>query len=200
MSALSETLPDYLGIALGDAVAVRRLGKGETLFRTGEPVSDIFFVLEGEVKAARFLPDGTEVVMMRAGAGEYFAESALAAPRFSCDAMCIKPARVAVLPVADVNAALAHPDFARAFVMAVAGYSRRQCSRYERLRLRSARDRVLHMILCESDPDGRLDWALPLSELATELSLDPETLYRVLRELERTGRIRRDKRRLELVP
>ncbi|RME15476.1 MAG: Crp/Fnr family transcriptional regulator [Alphaproteobacteria bacterium] len=199
MADESAPLPDYVTEALGEDLGLRQLARGEAVFRNGDPVGEIFFVRRGALKAVRYLPDGAEVVMMRAGPGEFFAESALAATRYSCDGFAVKPGAVAILPVAAVNRALERPDFARAFIMAIAGHSRRQCSRYERLRLRSAADRVLHMILCEAGPDGVLDWQGPLSELAVELSLEPETLYRILAELERAGRIRREKRRIEIV-
>jgi len=134
MPVETSRLPDWLAEALGPALAVRAVKKGDVLFRNGDPVGAIYFVMSGEMKAARYLPDGAEVVMMRAGPGEFFAESALAAERYSCDAICVKLARIAVLPVRAVTGAMADPGFARAFVMAVAGHARRQCSRYENWR------------------------------------------------------------------
>jgi len=120
-------------------------------------------MISGELKAMHHLPDGTEVVMMRAGPGELFAESALAAEHYGCDTVCVNPERVALLPVTAVTRAMANPDFARTLVVAM------------------------------------VDWQAPLSELALELSLEPETLYRVLGELERAEHIRREKRRLKIV-
>ncbi len=199
MLAEAVSLPAWFTPGLARSAQLRRLARGEQLFRIGDAVGGIFLVLKGEMKAARYMPDGSEVVMMRAGAGEFFAESALAAERYSCDGVCVKAAELAFLPADAVDAALAEPAFARAFVLAVAGHARRQCSRYERLRLRGAQERLLHMILCEAGPDGVLDWKPPLAELAAELALEPETLYRVLSELEAEGRIRRDKRRLQLI-
>ena len=198
MSAAPLDLPPWFTPALAASAQTRRLDRGAPLFREGDRVGGLFYVLEGEMKAVRYMPDGSEVVMMRAGAGEFFAESALAAERYSCDAICVKEARLAFFPASAIEAALAEPAFARAFLLAIAGHARRQCSRYERLRLRGARERVLHMILCEAGPDGMLDWKPPLAELAAELALEPETLYRVLAELEAEGRIRREKRRLWL--
>ena len=50
--------------------------------------------------------------MMRAGPGELFAESALAAEHYGRDAICVRPARVALLPVSAITRAMANPDFA----------------------------------------------------------------------------------------
>jgi hypothetical protein len=90
------------------------------------------------------------------------------------------------------------PDFALPFVAALAANSRRQCSRLERSRLKRARDRVLHYLVCESMPGSPLALTMPLSSWAVELGLEPETLYRTLRELEQEGLISRNRRAISL--
>ncbi len=192
-------MPAYFPPALARAARRIELARGAALFREGDPVGGIFLVLSGEIKAVRHLADSAEVVMMRAGAGEFFAESAIAAPLYTCDALAVKPSRLLFLPRAALDAALREVAFARAFFLASAANARRQCSRYERVRLRSARARLLHMLACEGSAEGVLDWPGPLSELAVELALEPETLYRVLRELTREGVIAREKRRIRLI-
>lgn len=193
-----ETLPDYFTRDLVLTARYQNLEKGEYLFRTGQKVNGIYFVLNGEMKAIRYIAGQREAIMMRAGAGEFFAESAIVTDLYSCDGVCVKAAHLAFFPTGDIDVALHDPAFARAFFLANAANARRQCSRYERVRLRSARDRVLHLLACETGPDNILDWPAPLSELAGELALEPETLYRVLAELERDGTIIREKRRLHL--
>ena len=78
-------LPDFLPASLAAALRIVALNKGEVLFRQGEPVEFLAFVLTGELKAVRAHLDGAECVMVRGKAGEFFAESALAAPTFVCD-------------------------------------------------------------------------------------------------------------------
>lgn len=192
-------LPDYFTGALAGAVRIQTLAKGGWLFHCGEKVDGIYFVLEGEVKAVRHLANEREAVMMRARDGEFFAESAIAASHYTCDAVAVMASRLAFLPQADLDAALEDAEFARAFFLASAINARRQCSRYERVRLRGAKDRVLHLLACESGSDGVFNWSAPLTELALELALEPETLYRVLSELERDNIISRENRCLALV-
>ena len=196
----SAQYPQYVTKKLISAAQQRHLAKDEHLFREGDCVAGIFYVLSGEMKATRHMPDGNEVIMMRAIAGEYFAESGLASQRYTCDGVCVKDAELAFFPKEAIETALSRPDFANAFLLALAGHARRQCSRYERLRLRGAQDRVLHMIMCEGGPDGVLNWKPPLAELAAELALEPETLYRVLADLEAAGKISRNRRRLQILP
>ena len=190
---MTQSLPQYFTEHLIAAARIQSLKKGGWLFRCGDKVEGIYFVLEGEVKAVRHLANDSEAVMMRASNGEFFAESAIAADHYSCDAIAVKPLRIAFVSQPDLNKALQNAEFAKAFFLANAMNARRQCSRYERVRLRSAKDRVLHIMACEGGPDGIFHWPGPLTELAVELALEPETLYRVLSELEKDKKISRRK-------
>ena len=194
-----QDLPAYFPTALARAARRVSLERGEVLFRTGQRVTGIYHVVSGEMKALRHMPEGHEAVMVRAMAGELFAESAIAGPRYVCDGVAVKPSVLLFLPAESLDAALGDAGFAKAFFLASAANARRQCARYERVRLRSARDRVLHLLACEGGPDGVFAWPAPLAELAVELALEPETLYRVLKELERDGRIAREKRQIRLL-
>ena len=72
-------LPAYFTRDLLAAIRYVKLEKGEHLFRTGDRVNGIYFILGGEVKAIRPMHNESDAVMMRAGVGEFFAESAIAA-------------------------------------------------------------------------------------------------------------------------
>jgi CRP/FNR family transcriptional regulator len=194
-------LPDFLPATLAATLRVVPLNKGEVLFRHGEAVTSLVYVLTGEMKAVRAHIDGAECVMVRSKAGEFFAESALASPAYVCDGVAVCPSRIALLPVDALRQALREDgDFALAFAMALAKQARKQCSRYERVRLKRARDRVLHYLACEGGSSGCVDLASSLAELAGELALEPETLYRTVAELEAEGRVTRDSRKLTLLP
>jgi len=51
------------------------------LFREGQTVAGIHYVISGEVEALRHMEASSEAVMMRAGPGEFFADSAIAVAR-----------------------------------------------------------------------------------------------------------------------
>ncbi len=183
-----------------DQAQTRELGRGESLFRQGDPVRHVVIVREGELKAIRHQADGSECVMLRARAGEMFAESSLADSHYRCDGIAVEPTRVSLVPVDMLRAALGGEEsLAYAFCMAIARQARKQCSRQERLRLKRARDRVLHFLACEGGADGVVSWTAPLSELAPELGLERETLYRVLAVLENEGMLRRTDGQLRLL-
>lgn len=193
-------LPDFVPATLSQAGTHLILRRGERLFDLGQPVRWIYFVRSGEFKAVRYLPDGRESVMLRAAAGEFFGESALLVEHYVCTAYCVRDAQVVCLPAALFrDCLLSTSTFAYAFSLRMAAVARNQCSRYERLRLGKASERLLHLLNCEAGAEGVYVLKAPLVELANELALEPETLYRVLRELEHDGAISRDRRSLVLL-
>lgn len=194
---LPIALPDDL-LAQAQSLEV---AKGGYLFRQGDAVCHVVFVLEGELKAVRHLPDGGECVMLRSRGGEMFAESSLADSQYRCDGIAADNSRVALVPVDRLRTALGgEGSLAFGMCMALARQARKQCSRQERLRLKRARDRVLHFLACEGGIEGVVLWPAHLSELAAELGLERETLYRALAALEGEGLLQRSDNQLRLLP
>lgn len=188
-------LPTFLPEALRREASAVALQRGAKLFHCGDPVAHIHFVLDGELLAVRYLRDGSEAVMQRARGGEFFAQSAILVPHYSCDARAARACEVVRLPVEALRAALAGDGrFALAFAGQMAADLRRQCSRVERLRIKRARDRVRHYLVCE----GPLPADARLQDWAHELGLEPETLYRALAELDAGGEIVREGRAVRL--
>jgi CRP-like cAMP-binding protein len=138
--------------------------------------------------------------MLRSRAGELFAESSLADNQYRCDGLAACASRVALVPVDMLRAALGgESSLAFGMCMAMARQARKQCSRQERLRLKRARDRVLHFLACEGGTEGVVHWSAHLSELASELGLERETLYRALAALEEEGLLQRANEELRLL-
>ena len=188
---------DWLSQSFGPQAQAVTVGAGEFLFRLGEIPDSLYLVQEGEARARRYSPDGAEILMQRSRAGELFAEAGLVAPRYSCEGFCPLASRVLCIPLPEVRARIAgNGDFALRFAQFQALAMRRQCARYERLRLKRAGDRVLHYLNCElTGPAGTiLALDIPLAEWADDLGLEPETLYRALANLEKKGLIEREPR------
>lgn len=177
-----------------------RFDKGDHLFRDGDPVASLFYLLDGAVKGVRYHADGTEVVMFRAAAGEFFAESGIALSHYTCDAIAEKGGCIASIPLDIVRDELGGAgSFALGLFLKAARSAQKQCSRYERLRLKRAQDRVMHYLLCEAGSGGALEISTPLVDFAGELGLEPETLYRTLSELEKDGKIQRQRCSIRLL-
>lgn len=196
---MTANLPDFVPESLRAQARAVSLKRKQSLFRFDDAVQSLFFVRQGEMEAVRYSPDGEAMVMMRAGGGEFFGEPALAVDRYTCAAHARIDSELLALPKVAVMAAfLSDPGFASAFLLGQVRNARRQCSRYERVRLRRAEDRIFHYLVCEAGPDGSAILAGSLAEWAGELGLQPESLYRALARLRGEGRIVVDGTRIRM--
>lgn len=191
-------LPALLPEALRASSSRVSLNADQLLFLQGAPVEYIYYVLRGEVLALRHLPDGTEAVMQRARAGEFFAQSALLMSHYACDAKATAATDVSRLSVTQLTQALTSDGaFALAFSARLAGDLRRQCTRVERLLMKRARDRVLHYLVCEGGPAER---GLFITDLAKEIGHDPFTVSRIIADLRASGEVVGTGRNIRLAP
>lgn len=84
----------------------------------------------------------------------------------------------------------ADPDFARQWVSLLARQLRTARSRVERLSLKSAAERIRHLLISDGFGSHReVKISATLKELARDLGLTHETLYRTLATMERDGQI-----------
>jgi CRP/FNR family transcriptional regulator, dissimilatory nitrate respiration regulator len=144
---------------------------------------------------------GTRDHVHRAGRGEFFAEAALNAPRYHCNAIASRASTLLVFPAAKVRDLLAKDrEFAHQWVALLARQLHAARARLERLALKSAAERVLHYLHTEGK-GPRCEVALEgsVKDLAKELSLTHESLYRTLARLEQDGVIVRGGHRLGFV-
>lgn len=184
---MKPELPALLPEKLRAGASRVALNAGQMLFFQGDPVEHIYYVLRGEVLALRHLPDGTQAVMQRARAGEFFAQSAMLMSHYACDAKATAATDVACLSVRQLAQTLTSDgSFALAFSARLAGDLRRQCTRVERLLMKLGRDRVLHFLVCEGNLAER---GLRITDLAKEIGLDPATVSRLIAELRAGGEV-----------
>ena len=100
--------------------------------------------------------------------------------------MCIYP-KAAVL-----NALRADPANAMSFLSLVAHQVIELRHRLEIMKVRSAKERVMLYLDLNAGPDGRtVDLRSQLQDIASELGLTREVLYRTLASLEQAGAIER---------
>jgi len=184
--------PDPLA-ALQHIARHRHLAGGEAVFRLGQPVEAVYRVLSGEVHLLRYGRDGRPVVLHRAGAGEYFAEASLDATCYHCTALCVGDTELESYSARRVRELLrSDTGFAAAWIARLSAELRRQRAAVERLNLRSAADRLSHFLMTEGDPPGTLQLSGTLSQLAEQLGLSREALYRTLAHMQREGRLERE--------
>ena len=185
--------------ALASAVTQRRLAADAALFHQGDPARAAFAVREGRVRLVRHGEDGRSLTLHVARPGDSFAEAALFSDRYHCDAIADIPSSVAVFPIAALRKALsADPALSDRFMALLAGQVRDLRARLELRNIRSARERVLGWLLLVGAESGVvLD--RPLKQVAGEIGLSHEALYRTLAALERDGLVARDGGRITLL-
>ncbi len=172
----------------------RQLAAGETLFRQGDRATAIFRVESGRLRLVRHLPDGSHVTLHVARHGESFAEAALFSDRYHCDAVAEVESVVVVLAKRDLLAGLRQdPEAALAFAAQMSRQVRDLRLRLELRNVRSAAARLEMWLHLQADERGRVAPAQTWTEIAAELGLTREAVYRALARLQRDRRLRRDK-------
>lgn len=191
-----ERSPEQLRLA----ARPMEISKGQNLFCFGEQVSAVYRIIEGEVRLTRFSPEGGEIVLYRAGEGEFIAEASLFNTHYHCDAICTRSGHCLQLPVTVLRDCLSsNADFAMEWIATLSLNLRRQRAAQERLGIKSLRRRVIHYMV-DRGKEGRMQLDQPIIRWASELGASHEALYRTLAEMEREGLLQRQGQTLTLLP
>lgn len=238
MEAKSFDLPRYLAVLplfqemtatelrrLAEGCRVRRLARGDNVFRIGEPCEEFHVTVMGQVKLFAISPAGQEKVIELVGPGNSFAEALMFTGKpyiinaqALTDTLLLSVGKQAVITEIERD-----PRFA---MRMLAGISRRLHGLVHDVQayaLHSGLQRVIGYLLRElpedsddaaemcladagfvapSKPDAQppraLRVSLPVSKatIASRLSLTPEYFSRVLHELEAEGLLSIDKREI----
>jgi CRP-like cAMP-binding protein len=191
---------DWIPNEIIAAARRRTLQAGESLFREGDTVSALFAIDSGRVQMIRHDSNGRPLVLFTAAEGDLFAEAALFADAYLCDAVAAAETVVRVLPKAALLALLDRdPAAARKFTALLAHEVMQLRTRLEVLNIRSASERVLRHLALTVMPDSHaVKPAGTLKDLAAELGLTHEALYRTLADLEAQDLIERSGARIVL--
>jgi CRP/FNR family transcriptional regulator, dissimilatory nitrate respiration regulator len=177
----------------------RSLARNELLFRQGDKVEAIYFIEQGRLRLDRRTFDGRSLVFGTNSAGEFFVEAALFAEIFHCDGIATEPSRVRVYPkTAVLSAVNTNPSSVLPLLKLLAHQVIEARQRLELTKVRSAKERVALYLDLHAGADGALTLKGELQDLAGELGLTREALYRTLADMERAGAIRRTGARIVL--
>lgn len=198
--------PELTQIAAG--CHLRRLSRGDMVFRVGEQCNEFHVVVTGQVKLFVLSPTGQEKVVELVGPGTSFGEAVMFSDRpyilsaqALADTLLLTVGKHAVIDEI-------RQDHRFALRM-LAGMSRRLhglIRDVEAYALHSGLQRVIGYLLGDQTVDG-CDPAevhtvtLPVSKatIASRLSLTPEYFSRVLHELESKGLIEIDRREIRIL-
>ena len=163
------------------------------MFRTGARTVGLYQIVKGKMRLARVDRSGREAVLQVATSGDTFAEASLFSSTYHCDAIATTDALVRLYPKAVLIKELEHnPKAAQAFAAMLAHQVMTLRTRLEQRNIRSARDRVRHYLALNADPSGQtVRLSTTLKDIAAELGLSHEALYRTLAEMSADGEIER---------
>jgi CRP/FNR family transcriptional regulator, dissimilatory nitrate respiration regulator len=179
--------------SIESASIIRTLAPGEVLFKQGDRANAIYEVESGRLQLIRRTIDDHLVILHTARRGEFFAEASLFADAYHCDAVAAVPSRIRAYPKAKVMEALrSDPALAEAFMARLARQLQELRARMELRNIRSARDRLLQYLWLHADASGRsIMIEGQLQDVAAEIGLTREALYRTLAALEAEGSVTR---------
>jgi CRP-like cAMP-binding protein len=198
--------PELERLALG--CQLRRLSRGDTVFRVGEPCEEFHVTVTGQIKLFAISPSGQEKVIELVGPGNSFAEALMFTGKpYIINAQALTDTLLlTVTKDAVVGEIERDPRFA---MRMLAGISRRLhglVHDVEAYALHSGVQRVIGYLLrdqiAEDCVSGEIiTVSLPVSKatIASRLSLTPEYFSRVLHELEAAGLVRIDKRDVHIL-
>lgn len=186
-------MADLLPASLEAGSTIRVLASGDLLFRQGDPAAAIYRVESGRLRLTRRTVDDHLVILHTARRGEFFAEASLFADAYHCDAVAAAPSSVRVYPKKFVLAALRQdPELALALIARLAHQLQELRARMELRNIRSARDRVLQYLrLRAGSPNRSVAVEGQLQDIAAEVGMSREALYRALAALAAEGRLTR---------
>jgi CRP/FNR family transcriptional regulator, dissimilatory nitrate respiration regulator len=179
--------PDPLPASLESGSTVRVLAPGDLLFRQGDPAAAIYKVESGRLRLIRRTVDDHLVILHTARRGEFFAEASLFAEAYHCDAVAAVQSRVRTYQKAMVMDALRkEPALAEAFMARLAHQLQEIRARMELRNIRSARERVLQYLRLRVH-NRSIAVEGQLQDIAAEIGITREALYRTLAALEAEG-------------
>lgn len=181
---------DQLDRVARHAVRVR-LEEGESLFEQGDRADRFYLVLKGQVKLFRLSPAGNEKVIEIVMAGSTFAEALmfLERPHYPVGAEALTACELISIDALDFADMLKHSvDTCFLLLGDMSQRLRGLLREIDELSLHSATCRVAAYLVQQAPEEiPELDLPIPKQVLASRLSVKPETLSRIIKNLSNTG-------------
>jgi CRP/FNR family transcriptional regulator, dissimilatory nitrate respiration regulator len=198
--AVSPFLSQKLANTLREVMLFRNLLPGQVLYRQGDRARSVFVLESGQVRIVRRSSESKAILLRLVTPGESFGTTALFSEVYGNEAMAEVPARIHVYPKQALWETLRQrPDVAASFVGSLARQINTLEDRLELRSISSARERIIRYLSSHAQFGKRVvNFDKPLKDIASDLGLSREVLYRTLAQLEREGVITRTRRQIIL--
>ncbi|HEX9207741.1 MAG TPA: Crp/Fnr family transcriptional regulator [Steroidobacteraceae bacterium] len=169
---------------------------GKVLFDRGQPARHFYIVVDGQVNLVLYSKTGEEKIVDILGPGQSFAEAVMfmAGPVYPLSAVTAAPSRIARFSSTEYVAMLREsPETCLRMLGHLSQRLHMRIREIEYLTLESATHRLVRLIESKlpagSDGPSEIQFQESRQEIASRLSMKPETLSRILRQLSDSGAI-----------
>ena len=189
-SGLDE--PDFDGLV--SHMSEEKLAKGEVLFHRGDEAGCFYFLEKGQVELSLISPGGQKKIVEVVSPNRTFAEAIvfMQEKRFPVTAEALIDSVLYRIPNEFYLEVLyGNPDACMRLLSDVCRHLHARVREIERLTIQNARSRLssylLDHIVDTNDDEATIRLDLPRHVIASRLSVTPETLSRLLRNLSEEG-------------
>lgn len=179
---------------LTQSMRVIQLTEGQRLFDHGQDATRFFLVHKGQIKLYRLSPDGLEKVIEIVQAGESFAEAIMFMERqtYPVNAAALESAELFVFDSRIYRELLREStDTCFKLMGSMSMRLRLLLNEINSITLQTATFRLAHFLLSQIGEDTSaepsIELGAPKSIIASRLSIQPETLSRILHNLSKNG-------------
>ncbi len=187
---------------LADSVTLRAYERGEVLFLEGETCAGLHILQKGCVKLYRLSPAGRQYIVRLCQEGDTFNEVSVFDNKSNpVNAEAIEPSRVWVVEPSSIQPMVtAHPDFTQKVIENLCGNLRMLVHAASEMAFYQVTHRLARLIsqMPGDPPRGEEIIRLTQEQMAARLGTVREVVARSLRELERSGAIRTENRRITI--
>jgi CRP/FNR family transcriptional regulator len=196
-----DTMPESLLEQICGHMQLREYERGEVFFWEGDPCDGLYVIMQGSAKIYRISPQGRQYIVRVLQEGDTFAE----VPAFDGGA---NPVNVEALETCSVwvidsetlrGLVLAHPQFAQKVLVNFGTMLRGMVRKVSEMAFYQVTHRLARLISeLPSDEMGAAS-LMTQEQMAARLGTVREVVARSLKELERSGAIQVENRRIRIV-
>lgn len=179
---------------LATHMVARQFDKGEVLFHRGDEAFSFYFIESGYIELSLLSPTGEKKILEVVGPGRTFAEAVafMRGHKYPVTAETLEPCTVCEVRNREyVELLYSNPDACLRLLSDVSRHLHARVQEIERLTIQNARSRLVSYLLDHvteaQDDEATIRLELPRHVIASRLSMKPETLSRLLRNLVEEG-------------
>jgi CRP-like cAMP-binding protein len=166
------------------AVGSRGFSSGQHVFNQGDAISSLYVVETGTIHLVRHQADGSFAVLQRASVGMVLAEASVFSAVYHCDAVAVTDVETLRVPIDSIRQDMRSDH---AFAEAWASYLSHQLQQArKRAEIASLKTVAARLSAWVAWNDGLFPSKGGWKELADEIGVSPEALYRELAKRHRT--------------